>query len=215
MRQPKQQRAVQTREAILRAAAAVFDELGYSGASINRILERAGTTAGALYFHFKSKEGLAHAVMHAQPETIVPMADSHGLQRVVDVTLVWAYQLQVDLMLRAGVRLTTEQTTFGMEDASGPYQQWAQIMEEYLREAADRGELQAGVDPRELAEYIVESCTGMQLYSAAVSGREDLMDRVLRMWRLLLPGIAVPAVAVRTRVDRDRVRPVPAVAAAT
>ncbi|MGW4561959.1 ScbR family autoregulator-binding transcription factor [Streptomyces sp. NPDC004561] len=215
MRQPKQQRAVQTREAILRAAAAVFDELGYSGASINRILERAGTTAGALYFHFKSKEGLAHAVMHAQPETIVPMADSHGLQRVVDVTLVWAYQLQVDLMLRAGVRLTNEATTFGMEDASGPYQQWAQIMEDYLREAAGNGELQAGVDVRELAEYIVESCTGMQLYSKAVSGREDLMDRVVRMWRLLLPGIAVPAVAVRTRVDPARVQPAPAGATAT
>ncbi|MGW2491636.1 ScbR family autoregulator-binding transcription factor [Streptomyces sp. NPDC001606] len=214
MRQPKQQRAVQTREAILRAAAAVFDELGYSGASINRILERAGTTAGALYFHFKSKEGLAHAVMLAQPETIVPTSDSHGLQRAVDITLIWAQQLQADLMLRAGVRLTTEQTTFGMEDAAKPYQQWAEIMEEHLREAADNGELQAGVEPRELAEYIVESCTGMQLYSKAVSGREDLMDRVLRMWRLLLPGIAVPAVAVRTRLDPDRVQPVPAAAAA-
>ena len=207
MRQPKQQRAVQTREAILRAAAAVFDELGYSGASINRILERAGTTAGALYFHFKSKEGLAHAVMHAQPQTIVPMADSQGLQRVVDITLVWAHQLQEDLILRAGVRLTTEQTTFGMEDASGPYEQWAQILEVYLRNAAEKGELQAGVDPRELAEYIVESCTGMQLYSAAVSKREDLIDRVIRMWRLLLPGIAVPAVVIRTKVGRERVRP--------
>jgi NAD(P)-dependent dehydrogenase (short-subunit alcohol dehydrogenase family) len=125
-----------------------------------------------------------------------------------------AYQLQVDLMLRAGVRLTNEATTFGMEDASGPYQQWAQIMEGYLREAADTGELQAGVDVRELAEYVVESCTGMQLYSKAVSGREDLMDRVVRMWRLLLPGIAVPAVAVRTRVDPTRVLPAPAEAAA-
>jgi AcrR family transcriptional regulator len=48
----KQERAVQTRESLLRAAAEVFDEYGYSGASINRILKRAGLTAGALYFHF-------------------------------------------------------------------------------------------------------------------------------------------------------------------
>lgn len=205
MGQPKQQRAVQTREAILRAAAAVFEESGYAGASINRILERAGATAGALYFHFKSKEGLARAVMHAQPETIVPLADSVGVQRVVDLTMVWAYQLRMDLMLRAGVRLTTEQTTIGMEDASGPYQEWAQILEDCLKAGAQRGELQAGVDPRELAEYIVESCTGMQLYSAAVCGREDLSDRVVRMWRLLLPGVAVPSVVARTEVRAERV----------
>ncbi|MEV5887419.1 ScbR family autoregulator-binding transcription factor [Streptomyces sp. NPDC052020] len=201
----KQERAVQTRESLLRAAAEVFDEFGYSGASINRILKRAGLTAGALYFHFDSKEDLARAVMNSQPETIVPWLDSRGLQRLVDLTLNWARRLQVDPLLRAGVRLTNEQTSFGLQDAS-PYQQWVEIMAECLRDAHERGELQAGVEPGEVAAFVVEACTGMQMFSAVVSGRKDLMERVTRMWRLLLPGIAVPAIVARTELGAERAR---------
>jgi hypothetical protein len=45
----------------------------------------------------------------------------------------------------------------------------------------------------------------MQTYSAVASeGRADLGDRVVRMWRLLLPGIAVPPVIVRTEASEER-----------
>ncbi|GHE12700.1 ScbR family autoregulator-binding transcription factor [Streptomyces alanosinicus] len=208
MARSKQQRSVETREAILRAAAAVFEESGYAGASISRILQRAGATAGSLYFHFKSKEELARAVMTAQPETIVPHLASEGLQRLVDITLVWCHQLRLDLTLRAGVRLTTEQTTFGMADAAAPYDEWVAIMADVLETAAERGELQPGIDPKGLATFIVEHCTGMQLYSAARSSdRADLPQRVVSMWQLLLPGIAVPTVAVRIETRPDRFHP--------
>jgi AcrR family transcriptional regulator len=198
MRQPKQQRAVETREGILHAAAELFDEMGYVGAGINRILERAGATAGSLYFHFESKEGLARAVMSRQADRILPMLHSEGLQRLVDITLVWSRQLQTDVVLRAGVRLTTEAGTLGMGDAVRPYVAWAQVMEECLQAARELGELQAGVDPTQLAEHIVATCTGMQLLSEAAStDRADLPQRTERMWQLLLPGIAVPATVVR------------------
>ncbi|MFG3133066.1 ScbR family autoregulator-binding transcription factor [Streptomyces tendae] len=201
----KQERAVHTRESLLRAAAETFDEFGYSGASINRILKRAGLTAGALYFHFDSKEELARAVMNSQAATVVPGLESRGLQRLVDITLNWSRRLQVDPLLRAGVRLTNEQASFGLQDAS-PYREWAQIMADCLHEAHERGELQAGVEPAEVGEFVVEACTGMQMFSAVVSGREDLMERTTRMWRLLLPGIAVPAIVARIELGPERVR---------
>lgn len=200
---PKQERAVQTREAILHAAAEVFDEYGFSGASITKILKRAGATAGAMYFHFESKEALARAVMNAQPETIVPRLGSTGLQRLVDITLTWAQQLQVDPMLRAGVRLTGEQGTFGLQDAT-PYTAWVEIMKQCLQAGVEKGELLPGVEPQEVAEFVVEACTGMQMVAAVVSGRRDLSERVVRMWRLLLPGIAVPSVLAHTVLDAQR-----------
>lgn len=95
----KQERAEQTRRALLLAAAEVFDEFGYAGASITRILKRAGVTAGALYFHFGSKEDLAKAVMNSQPDTLVPLLAASGLQRLIDLTLVWSWQLQRDPLL--------------------------------------------------------------------------------------------------------------------
>ncbi|MEU7154407.1 helix-turn-helix domain-containing protein [Streptomyces sp. NPDC045456] len=52
-----------TRRTILTAAAEVIIERGYGGASISQITARAGVAAGAVYFHFRSKEGLAHALL--------------------------------------------------------------------------------------------------------------------------------------------------------
>ncbi|GGZ46933.1 ScbR family autoregulator-binding transcription factor [Streptomyces subrutilus] len=213
--QPKQERAIQTRKEILRAAAVVFDASGFAGASINRILAEAGVTAGALYFHFKSKEDLARAVMTAQPDSILPWLTSDGLQRLVDITLVWAHQLQTDVVLRAGVRLTSEQGSFGVRDVT-PYQDWSRLMADCLRAASEKGELQAGIEPTELAEFVVEACTGMQTYSAVASeARADLVDRVVRMWRLLMPGIAVPTVIARTEVNPARAQTAVLVAASS
>ncbi|WP_408022507.1 ScbR family autoregulator-binding transcription factor [Streptacidiphilus albus] len=200
--EPKQERAIQTRALLLRAAAEVFDEYGYDGASVSKILARAGVTPGAMYFHFKNKEALAEAVINAQPETIVPHLESEGLQRLVDITMVWSKQLQVDPVLRAGVRLVVERSTFGEHDASS-YLDWAQIMTGVLDEAVRKGELQAGVRPEEVAQFVVGACTGIQLFAEAATRRSDLPERAVRMWRLLLPGIAVPAVLARTRVDPD------------
>jgi AcrR family transcriptional regulator len=189
MAAPKQERAVQTREQLLRAAAEVFDEYGYAGAGINKILQRAGVTAGALYFHFKNKQDLALEVMHAQRTTIEPHVPSTGLQRLVDITLIWSHSLQADPLLRAGVRLTGEQASFGLQDAS-PYAVWARSFEECLEVARDSGELREHVAPGELAEFVVGACTGMQEYAQVVSKRADLPRRTVNMWKLLLPGIA-------------------------
>jgi AcrR family transcriptional regulator len=188
-----QQRAVQTRVSILHAAAEVFDEHGFVGASISKICERGDTTQGAIYFHFKSKEGLAREVMNAQSSVILPRLASEGLQRLVDITLLWSRQLQDDPLLRAGVRLTNEQHTFGLNEES-PYRSWAAIMGDTLEAAHAKGELLKTVDPHRIAEFMVAACTGLQMYSYVVCGRTDLTERTVEMWQFMLPGIAVPHV---------------------
>lgn len=50
--------AEETRRALLRDSAALFEEKGYSETSIADICTRAGVTKGALFHHFKSKEAL-------------------------------------------------------------------------------------------------------------------------------------------------------------
>ncbi|WP_371624886.1 TetR/AcrR family transcriptional regulator [Streptomyces sp. NBC_01116] len=200
----KQERAEQTRRALLLAAAEVFDEYGYAGASITRILKRAGVTAGALYFHFGSKEDLAKAVMNSQPDTLVPLLAASGLQRLIDLTLVWSWQLQRDPLLRAGVRLTNEQSSIDGSLNADPYEKFRGIMGSCLDEARERGELQPGIESIMVAEFVISACTGMQMYSNVVSGRRDLPERTQQMWNLLLPGIAVPAVITRAEATPAR-----------
>ncbi|MEU0688411.1 ScbR family autoregulator-binding transcription factor [Streptomyces uncialis] len=194
---------METRRSILLAAAEVFDEHGFVGASISRICERGNTTQGAIYFHFKSKEGLAREVMNAQSSVIMPRLESEGLQRLVDITLLWSRQLQEEPLLRAGVRLTNEQHSFGLNEET-PYRSWVTIMGDILETARAQGELVDTAHPGQLAEFMVAACTGLQMYSYVVSGRTDLTTRTVTMWHLVLPGIAPPQVVRRIDAGLER-----------
>jgi AcrR family transcriptional regulator len=55
--------SAQKQEAILEAAADEFAERGYEAASMNRIVERAGSSKGALYYYFDSKADLLATVV--------------------------------------------------------------------------------------------------------------------------------------------------------
>lgn len=57
-KQPRQQRATATVNAILEAAARILVDTGYATASTNRIAERAGVSIGSLYEYFPGKEAI-------------------------------------------------------------------------------------------------------------------------------------------------------------
>jgi TetR/AcrR family transcriptional repressor of nem operon len=50
-----------TRQRIVRKAAAVFNQRGYSGTSLSELMEETGLEKGGIYRHFESKEDLAAA----------------------------------------------------------------------------------------------------------------------------------------------------------
>ncbi|HEU5384530.1 MAG TPA: TetR/AcrR family transcriptional regulator [Streptosporangiaceae bacterium] len=66
------------RAKIMRAASQVFDEFGYSGATMDRIAAESGYSKPALYYYFKSKSEIIY-LMHE--EMITVMMDRHR-QRV-------------------------------------------------------------------------------------------------------------------------------------
>lgn len=205
MPRPMQERAVRTRELILHAAAEVFDECGYAGTSITRILERAGSTQGAMYFHFKSKEDLARAVIVGQAQGLELPEKPAGLQQLVDLTFRLAFELQSNVLLRAGVRLAAEQEESGLSEYSA-YEWWIEQFRRELDEAGRRGELLPEVDEAEFARVLVAGFTGTQVMSQIATRRADLPERIASLWRYLLPGVAPAEVRERLVVAVDRGR---------
>jgi AcrR family transcriptional regulator len=61
---PTQQRSEATVEAILQAAAQVFERHGYAAGTTNRIAERAGVSIGTLYQYFPNKDAILVALVH-------------------------------------------------------------------------------------------------------------------------------------------------------
>jgi AcrR family transcriptional regulator len=61
---PKQARSGATVEAILQAAAQIFELHGYAAGTTNRIAERAGVSIGSLYQYFPNKDAILLALVH-------------------------------------------------------------------------------------------------------------------------------------------------------
>lgn len=60
---PPSEQDAKTRSRLIRSAVQVFDKKGYDAASVREIVELAGVTKPALYYHFGSKEGLLTAIL--------------------------------------------------------------------------------------------------------------------------------------------------------
>jgi AcrR family transcriptional regulator len=189
----RQERAEQTRNAILEAAASRFDAVGFLGASLSDILTEAGVTKGALYFHFKSKEDLADALIDEQFTVSDPLAEieNPGLQTVIDLTQGMAASLQSDVRVRASIRLVIEQGSF-IAPAANAYKRWIDTIHGCLLAAKAAGDLRKEINPHDLAQFVQASFTGIQLSSQVLTGRTDLLERITFMWNTILISVVPP-----------------------
>jgi AcrR family transcriptional regulator len=76
------------KRSLMAAAAGEFAANGYEGASFNRIIERAGTSKGGLYYYFEDKADLYAAVIRDALTRF--MAQFPDLPPVQDVESYWA-----------------------------------------------------------------------------------------------------------------------------
>ncbi|MEV7217421.1 ScbR family autoregulator-binding transcription factor [Kitasatospora cineracea] len=188
----KQERALRTRETLVRSAAEMFHQEGFTVASLATISRRAGVSNGALHFHFANKAAVADAVEEsalARLRAVAsdgPKAADCCLQRLVDATYRLARELSGDVVLRAGFELGGDPARSPGVDLRGYWQHWVQ---ETLRQAGERGELRPEVVPEEAATAVVAGTVGMEVLGTR---QPEWLDprTVGRFWRLLLPTLA-------------------------
>ncbi|WP_371572261.1 ScbR family autoregulator-binding transcription factor [Streptomyces sp. NBC_01314] len=187
----KQERALRTREALIKSAAVVFDRDGFSVASLTVISSQAGVSNGALHFHFATKAALAGAVEDAAAHrlgriTLREEEAAGALQLLVDATHDLARGLHDDVVLRTGFELSGDHVYVAKRDLR---HQWRQWVEETLRRAGAQGALHETVTPEDAVITLVAATSGLE-----VLGARDpvwLSCRTLtRFWQLLLPRLA-------------------------
>ncbi|WP_236581609.1 helix-turn-helix domain-containing protein [Rhodococcus sp. T7] len=72
-----QARAEVTRRVLRDAAPEVFTRRGYRQTKLSEVLTRALATKGALYFHYRSKEELARAVIEEGTQRFTAVCTPH------------------------------------------------------------------------------------------------------------------------------------------
>lgn len=203
----RQERAERTREAIIHAAARVFEREGYEAAPLADITRCATVTKGALYFHFPSKRDLAYAVVSqargSLDALVGPLLARRGgselpVQLLIDLSHVVLLRLAADPVLRAGLSLGAEPVLFP-EPGTGLAIDWPGLIEQ----------LAAGgpAEPADWPKPLGDLLTGLELVFRKYPEHYD-QDLLSSVWRLLLPGVA-PADEAGLYDPSGRIAPTP------
>jgi AcrR family transcriptional regulator len=184
-----QARAEATRRRIIESAVDLFDELGYGETGLADILQRAGVSKGAFYYHFDSKEAVASAIIdefrcrvtNAVRERSDPSAPA--LESMIVATFTTAATLDSDKTVRIGNQLLQALDQVSSV-ASRLYQDWTQVFIKGLAAAFDAVGLRDGVDAVEAAEAMWAGVVGCHLLSSAIG--DDSLARLARSWRAMV-----------------------------
>ena len=148
--------ALQTREALLDAGAALAEQHGLAGVSVNMVVARAGVAKGTFYVHFKDRAAFVdamHARFHARVQAAVDQAVAGlepGAQRVFRSTQAY---LDVSLANR-GVK------ALSLEARSDPTMQGSMAARRERLTAAGVADLRAmGWDDAEAAAQLIAAMT--------------------------------------------------------
>ncbi|MGW8883001.1 ScbR family autoregulator-binding transcription factor [Streptomyces sp. NPDC055749] len=191
----KQDRAVRTREELIRSAAEAFARSGFGLSSLSDISARAGVSSGALHFHFGSKRELGEAVESAAEQTlhgiIAPCLPSHPdpLGLLVGTSRVLAQRLSQDAVLRAGFGLGSDATWQGGVKL---WLEWRSWVRSTLTLARERGDLAAGVPLEAVVSAVTTAVVGSEVMGRADEEWSPCMA-VTQFWSLMLPRLAVRA----------------------
>ncbi|MFI9648250.1 ScbR family autoregulator-binding transcription factor [Streptomyces sp. NPDC052040] len=189
-----QDRAEETRRAVLQAAAHLFFERGYAATSISDISERSGRTSGAIYFHYTNKEQLALAVVQAHFAAWPVLVAAHEaapeptLRKLVRLSFAVARAFRDDVLVRAGARLWAERRSIAV-DMPPPFVDWIATVEQMLARARAEGDLAPRADPSRDAPTLVAAFFGLHTLSDALDDRVLIEDRLTHLWLLLLPAL--------------------------
>ncbi len=175
--------ALATRHRLLDAAELVFSEKGVSRSSLHDIAYTAGTSRGAIYWHFKNKADVFNAMME---RITLPMEDAlHQIGH--DVTLDLLAELQRALLDALQKIETDAQTRRVFEVAT--------LKVEYVDEllAVKARQLRVHADLVQQMQRSIEQAVARRGVALAVSslmaaqGLHALLDGLVRHW-LLAPG---------------------------
>lgn len=190
-----QARAAATRQKIIDAAVELFTDQGYAETGLNDITDRAGTTTGAFYYHFESREGLAWAIVQqGWPKALEVLrkwtaTPSTGLENVIAMTFALSDLMKRDKSVWIANHLNQALGQLNEEGRRG-FRENATTFVEGIAGSLRRSDVRGDVTVDALGSMVWVILHGCHLLSDAMM--DNVFHRLTDSWRMLLPAI-VPA----------------------
>lgn len=172
--------ALQTRSQLLDAAERLFHAQGVSRTSLQEIAVGAGTTRGAIYWHFKDKADLFNAMMERVSlpleETINHLGEDPLADSVMDIRTSVHNALMLmknDLQMRRVFEIATHQVEY-VEELKAVKERHLRVRNECL------AKLERGMSQAALRHHIELDLPA----AAAAHGLHALVDGLIQNWLL-------------------------------
>lgn len=173
------------REEIITAAAEVYADAGYHGASLREIAKRAGTSHAGLLYYFPNREALLAAVLQRRDDEDTARNTAAGPGKPPGLG---ALRYMIDLaehnqrhpgIVELYVRLAAEAITDD-HPAHQYFTDHYRMARDYIHRSfavlADAGQLRDGVDPRVAAVGFIALMDGLQVQWLTNPDEVDLVD---------------------------------------
>lgn len=191
-----QARSASTRQDIIDAAVDLFTEHGYGETRLQDIVRQARVTTGAFYYHFNSKADLAAAIMaQGWPKALTVIdgcldgSPGPGLERVISMTFALSALLKQDRSVWVANHLNQAFGELSEEGRRG-FESRARQFVDRVADAISADDTRPDITPAEIGSQVWITVHGCHLLSDALG--DDVIERLARSWRTLLPGM-VPA----------------------
>lgn len=170
-----------TRAFLLRTAAGVFAERGYSSTTLSELIAASGLTKGAFYFYFRSKSELALAVLTDQQARWLDRVHSRILSRPSALQQLHALVpallelIEEEPAAWSITRLTKELVADpGLADqVSKPLAEWVALVADIVRRGQADGDLRADLDPGDIAAVLVGAFDGLKALTDVLDATAD------------------------------------------
>jgi AcrR family transcriptional regulator len=188
------------REEILGAAARLFARKGISGATMAEIAKEADLSAGAIYRYFSSKEDLLRAVFDdavtRNQQMFAEASRTAGSPTAALIQIGRANWIgptdRDDFICDLQMELSAAQDpdVFGI-DLRQSRDEVKRLLQQLVEEAIEQGELDASIDPEQLAVLLLACTSGIKMQKLSLGEEfdtEGAFNLLVRMVRGLAPS---------------------------
>tara|TARA_R110000782_G_scaffold211563_1_gene299735 strand:+ start:11075 stop:11689 length:615 start_codon:yes stop_codon:yes gene_type:complete len=171
MRKTDPTKVQEQRDRIIQGALKCFARKGVHGTSTDDICRAAKVSSGALYYYFKSRDGLIHDVIvhahQARDHLLLGLIDTPDMLKAL--TSIQVASAQVIAAQGVPVEVYLELLAYSTRNAKAgvAFREAAErvldILEQAVRANQIAGKLRADIDPERLARFITAAVTGMSV----------------------------------------------------
>lgn len=187
-----QARASATRQKIIDTAVELFTDYGYGETGLKELVARAGTTTGAFYYHFPSKEALARAICEqGWPKAVKVLEEclasaNPGLERVIVMSFSLSALMKQDKSVWVANNLNQ---AFGQLSEQGrrDFRDHAREFIARVAAAVRPDDIRPDLTADDVGNMVWITIHGCHLLSDALT--DDVIDRLKSSWHMLLRAI--------------------------